>query len=105
MALRIYWVALEVVAEVYEVAGVVERKDKDLARQLRRASSSVVLNVGEGQYSRKGNRASRYQDAMASANETRCGLQVAERTRMAVVAPGLMGKLDHVVATLWKLTR
>jgi hypothetical protein len=45
--LRIYAVVLEVVRGVAPVAKAIERKDGDLARQMRRACSSVALNVSE----------------------------------------------------------
>ena len=76
--LRIYDDALWMVREVYAVAKVVERHDGDLARQMRRSSSSVVLNLSEGCYSRKGSRIARWSDAMGSANETRSALQLAD---------------------------
>ncbi len=103
--LRIYRDSVEMVREVYEVARVVERSDGDLARQMRRASSSVALNISEGSYSRKGNRLARWQDAMGSANETRSALQVAAAVGFVEPSGGLMDLLDKIVATLWKLTR
>jgi four helix bundle protein len=104
--LRIYDVALAMVREVAAVARQVERRDPDLARQMRRSSTSVVLNMREGTYARGGNKAARYQTAMAEAVETAGALEVA-------VAAGYMGssgtertldRLDHIVAVMWKLT-
>ena len=103
--LRIYEDAVWMVREVYGVARVVERVDGDLARQMRRSSASVALNVSEGNYSRKGSRMARWQDAMGSANETRSALQVAEAVGLATPSAALMDRLDKIVATLWKLTR
>ena len=93
------------VRQVYSVAKVVERVDGDLARQMRRSSSSVALNLSEGQYSRKGSRAARFNDAMGSANETRGALQVAQAVELASVDAALLDQLDKIVATLWTLTR
>ena len=39
---------LEVLRAIRGVIGAIERRDPDLARQLRRAASSVVLNLAEG---------------------------------------------------------
>ena len=103
--LRIYQDSVVMVGEVYEVARVVERSDGDLARQMRRASSSVALNISEGSYSRKGNRLARWQDAMGSANETRSALQLAAAVGIAEPSSALLDQLDKIVATLWKLTR
>ncbi len=103
--LRIYQDSVVMVREVYEVARVVERSDGDLARQMRRASSSVALNLSEGCYSRKGNRLARWQDAMGSANETRSALQLAAAVGFIEPSSSLLDLLDKIVATLWKLTR
>ena len=103
--LRIYQDALWMVGEVYLVAKVVERGDGDLARQMRPASSSVALNISEGNYSRKGNRVARWCDAMGSANETRSALQVVGVVGLAMPSGELLDRLDKIVATLWKLTR
>ena len=50
--LHIYPVILTFVADVHPLIGRIARHDPDLARQLRRASTSVVLNTAEGMYAR-----------------------------------------------------
>ena len=67
--LRIYEVVLEVGRGLRPVIETIERHDADLARQMRRAASSVALNVAEGMYSRGKNRAARYHNAMGSMRE------------------------------------
>ena len=52
--LRIYPVMLKTLARLRPALEQLERKDADLARQMRRAASSSVLNVAEGMYSRVG---------------------------------------------------
>jgi four helix bundle protein len=82
----------------------IERADRDLARQLRRCSASVALNVTEGMYSRGGNRNVRYHSAHASARETLACLEVAETC--SLVAPldaELHGQLNRIIGTLVKL--
>src|SRR5262249_6560741 len=79
--MRIYQVSLEVVASVCSLAERVQQYDKDLARQMRRASSSVPLNMSEGMYSRGGNRIARFHDAMGSARETMACLHVCVAAR------------------------
>jgi four helix bundle protein len=59
------------------VVGVVRRHDRDLGEQLRRALSSVALNVGEGNRSEGGNRLSRFSTAAGSNAEARTALRVA----------------------------
>ena len=81
----------------------IEVRDKDLGRQLRRASCSVALNVAEGMYSRGGNRQVRYHTALGSARETLACLEAAQRC-CAVAAPGeLLAQLNRVIGTLVKL--
>ena len=57
--LRIYPVVLEVLKQLQPALQRIEVKDRDLARQLRRASSSIALNLAEGMYSRGQNRNAR----------------------------------------------
>ena len=105
MRLRIYGVALEVVGQVAVVARRVGRSDGDLARQMRRSSTSVPLNISEGVHSRGGNQMARFQDAMASARETVAALEVSVAAQYITddALGELLDRLDHIVATLWKL--
>jgi four helix bundle protein len=85
----------------------IQRRDRSLASQLTRAASSIVLNIGEAEYSDPGNRRARFHSAAGSANETRSALQVALawgyiRESQARPAAEL---LDRVLAMLWLLTR
>jgi four helix bundle protein len=76
--LRIYDDMIEAVRAMRAVLTAVERRDSDLARQLRRAASSVVLNVAEGSGSFGRVRTVRYRTALGSARETLACLRVAE---------------------------
>jgi four helix bundle protein len=104
--LRIYEVVLALVAEVRPLILEIERRDGDLARQLRRALASGPLNVAEGSYSQGGNRAARYHNAAGSLREALSCLEVS-------VALGYLGQLDqsvtakfdHALGTLYKLTK
>ena len=66
--LRIYDVALDVLKMLGPVIEEIGRRDSDLARQLRRCGASMVLNIPEGSYARKG--AALYGVALGSAKET-----------------------------------
>jgi four helix bundle protein len=70
--LRIQQDAWWMVREVYVIAEVVERRDGDLARQMRRASSSVVLNLSEGSYSRPVARGDAMRWRRRTRGEARC---------------------------------
>ena len=60
-------VMLEVITALRAALAQVERRDSDLARQLRRASASVALDTAEGMYSRGKKRQARYHNALGSA--------------------------------------
>ena len=74
--LRIYDVILTVVGELKPVIGQIERRDADLARQMRRAAASVALNTAEGMYSQGRNKGARYHTAMGSMRETLACIEV-----------------------------
>ena len=69
--------AIEAIAAARPLVARIRRYDRDLGEQLRRALSSVALNIGEGNYSEGGNRISRFSTAAGSAAEARAGLRVA----------------------------
>jgi four helix bundle protein len=95
--LRIYEDARVACREVGGVANKVARMDGDLARQMRRAMCSVLLNLKEGSLSRGGNRNARYASAMASANEVVGCLDCAEDLGYAPIDAALVDKLEKVV--------
>ena len=99
--LRIYTTAIEVIERLRPVVAKIEAHDRDLARQLRRAASSVVLNISEGSGSRGGTRRERYHNALGSARETGACLDVAAALGYVEnIDAGLLDRLDHVRATL-----
>jgi four helix bundle protein len=76
--LRIYDDMLPALRTMRKLVTAIERRDSDLAWQLRRAASSVALNIAEGSGSSGGNRTARYRTAPGSARETLACLRVAE---------------------------
>ena len=103
--MRIYELWLIVVRNVYRLARKVQQFDKDLAQQMRRAAASGLLNMGEGMYSKGGNRIARYHDSMGSARETMSCLHVCEAaefvTRAEIEAD--LERIDRVIAGLYRL--
>ena len=99
--LRIYTTAIEVIERLRPVIAQIEARDRDLARQLRRAASSVALNICEGSGSRGGTRRERYHNALGSARETGACLDVAAAFGYVEnVDSELLDRLDRVRATL-----
>jgi four helix bundle protein len=104
--LIIYVVCIEIVREVRPYAERIGKVNADLARQLKRCSASVALNVSEGSATRGGRRRNTYEIALGEARETRACLQVAEAAGYVTrVAPELLDKIDRVIATLVKVVR
>jgi four helix bundle protein len=104
--MRVYQRAIEMNQQLAAVTKRIERSDRDLARQLRRAASSVALNVAEGLGTAGGNRELRFQTALGSAREVLACLDVAS-------AWGYLGhgdsqartSVNHVVGMLFNLVR
>ena len=89
--LNIYPVVIEFIGSLRPLLAQIERRDRDLGRQLRRASSSVALNLAEGMYSRGELRTARYHSALGSMREAESCLEVAR-------AFGYVRNLEHSVA-------
>jgi four helix bundle protein len=104
--LRIDEVVVGVIAALRPVIEGIERRDPDLARQMRRASSSVALNAAEGAYSRGRNRPARYATALGSMRETLACIEVG--VALGYIAPidgAVLDAIDRVQATLFKVAR
>ena len=69
--------SLVTVALCRPVVEAVQRKDRDLASQIRRAVSSVSLNLAEGFSASKGNSRLRFESALGSLYEAKAGVRVA----------------------------
>ena len=104
--LRIYEDAIAMLEMLAVYIATIERHDVDLARQLRRAGASVVLNIAEGSYARGGNRKALYNVALGSAKEVRAGLDVARALKyIAAIDESIAAKLSSICAVLYRLTR
>ena len=79
--------------------------DRDLADQLRRALSSIALNLAEGDGSRGGNRVARFSTALGSVREARAALRVAIAWGYVSTDDVAEGDalLDRVAAMLYRL--
>ncbi len=101
--LRIYSVVLEFIGDMRPVVAQIEKRDRDLANQTKRAMSSIALNLCEGSGSRAGTRTQRYRDSLGSAEETRACIHVAQAFGYIGVID--LDKLDQVIRTITKLVK
>ncbi len=102
--LRIYSFIVETIGLLRPSIERIERKDPDLGRQLKRAASSIALNVSEGSYSRGGNRQVRYHSALGSARETLACLEVATVLGYTEgIDPQMRNRFNTILGTLVKV--
>ena len=102
--LRIYDTVIALLKLLGPVFDKIAERDPDLARQGRRAASSIALNIAEGAGVRAGNRRSRYRTALGSALEVRAVLDIAEALGMVSVSAEIREMLRNVVGVLVKCT-
>ena len=104
MSLRIYSFIIETLRVVGPIAGQIAKHDADLARQLRRAASSIALNTAEANGSVGGNARLRFRSAHASTQEVRACLDVAEAMAyIDAVDAALRDRFDRIAGTLYRL--
>lgn len=105
MQLKVHGKALAIVEQVRPMMPQIRRHDRSLADQIRRAASSMVLNIAEGTYSDAGTARARFHSAAGSANETRSALKVAVAWGYIDrhCADALDERIDEVLKMLWAL--
>ena len=86
------------------VLDVIRRHDRNLEEQVRRAATSVALNLGEADGQEAGHRRNRLRTALGELREVRTGLKVAVAfgyvTEHAVA--DLDQRLDEATAMTWR---
>lgn len=106
MSFDAYDVSLQLIDTLRPAALALRGHDADLTDQLRRAASSVSLNLAEGRRRVGRDRAHHWRIAAGSADETRACLQVARAWGYLddeVLAPSLV-LVDRLLAMTWRLT-
>jgi four helix bundle protein len=101
--LRLYPLTLELVRRLAPYVKRIERHDPDLARQMRRALTSIPMNTAEGMNARGKIRVARYDTALGSDNEILAGLSIAESLGYIAVAPEDRDLAEQVRATFINL--
>lgn len=100
---------IKTVSEAKPLVDSVQRRDKDLADQIRRALSSIGLNTAEGfgTSARNGNARLRFESARGSLYEAQTGLQIA--IAWGYFSPedasATLSSLDGIAARLYGLAR
>ena len=77
-------VSYQLIEALAPIVPVIAREDRDLADQLRRAASSVALNLAEGSRSKGGSRVASGLSARGSHGSGRAGLPHPARQRTGV---------------------
>jgi four helix bundle protein len=105
-AFQVLDVAIELVSTLQQPAEVLRRRDPALYRQLREATSSIGLNIGESRGRSGRDRLHHLRIAAGSAEEVCTALRLAAAwgdLRQEAIEPGLR-LLDRIIAMLWRLT-
>ena len=97
-------VAHQIVRLMARLIDDVARRDPDLARQMRKATTSIPLNVAEGRQRAGKDVRHHYRVAGGSAAELVSQLQVALDWGYIADASAVLALLDRERAMLWRLT-
>jgi len=101
---HVYGAALALVSGLRPVLGQLRTKDRALTDQLKRAASSVALNIAEGNRRAGQDRLQFFRIAAGSAAEVRAAMDVARAWGHIEASPAVETDLDRVLAILWRLT-
>jgi four helix bundle protein len=99
-----YEVALEMVRELRPIVAALKSLDSNLADQLQRCATSVVLNLGEGQRRQKGNKHRAYETAHGEAREVLACLDCAHAWGWIAEDSRARGTCNRLLALCWGLT-
>jgi four helix bundle protein len=107
MAYHLEELSLEFIDALVPLMPRIKQRDKSLEDQLRRAASSIGLNVAEAAFSDPGNKRARFHTAAGSAREAQHALRQAITWRhvRAGEAERALGLARRLVAILWRITR
>jgi four helix bundle protein len=99
-------IAHQVITQLRAPLALIARADGDLARQIRRAATSVPLNLSEGRQRAGKDRTHLWRVAAGSAAEASEALHVAVSWGYvdATAAAAALATLDRLRAVLWRLT-
>jgi four helix bundle protein len=105
--LDVYRCALELYRQIGVIVARFPHGEAELRSQMKRASRSVVHNIGEGVGKRGKARAAAYEVALGEAKEILVALDCVEMDRLAPIAEigAAQGLADRVCAMLTKLIR
>ena len=103
--LQIQSIALDTVKALGPSVKGIMAQDPDLGRQLRRAASSIVLNIAEGAGPRNGNSRLRFRTAFGSTKETMAALELAAAWGYVERDEQTLTALDRIAGTLYRLAR
>lgn len=107
MAFEVEELSLELIEALVPLMSRIKQRDKALEDQLRRAASSIGLNLAEAAFSDPGNRRARLFSAAGSARETQHALRqvVAWRHVSQSEVENAAALVRRIVAILWRMTR
>ena len=102
---RVYQASLTLAQHVAPVISAIKKQDSHLADQLRRALTSVPLNLAEGAGQAGGHRKQRYLTALGSLREVEACIQVAQAMGYLLPNAELNQHLDQVLVGTLRLCR
>jgi four helix bundle protein len=107
MSYELEELSLELIDALVPLMPRIKQRDKALEDQLRRAASSIGLNVSEAAMSDPGNKRARFHTAAGSARETQHALRqaIAWRHVRAGEAERALRLVTRLVSILWRMTR
>ena len=105
MRFHVHDLAIECIRSLREPVQRIRLHDPNLADQLRRAASSMVLNIAEGRWRTGKDKTNRFRIAAGSASEFHACLELAEA--WGLVSAALVAKpleqIDRLLAMTWRL--